>query len=245
MVDLAVIVPSRGRPQQLRELLDAIHDTAETDVRVLVGVDDDDYSALAAYQALAALPGVELRLGVRRSLSAWTNDLADFALTDGPPPRYLASMGDDHRPRTKGWDRRLIEAAESIGGGIAYGDDKFQGGRLPTAWVVGADLVRAVGWMMLPQCAHLCVDNAVLELGRALGRIAYCPDVVIEHLHPAAGKGEVDDSYRETNSAERYAADRAAFERWRDEGGLFADAARVRFVGLVGPPGRPVGAPWA
>jgi hypothetical protein len=58
-------------------------------------------------------------------------------LAERDPPRYLASLGDDHRPRTKGWDRRLIDAIESLGGapGIAYGDDKLQGAALPTAWV--------------------------------------------------------------------------------------------------------------
>jgi betaine-homocysteine S-methyltransferase len=35
--------------------------------------------------------------------------------------------------------------------------------------------------MMLPGCEHMYVDNAVLELGRAANRIAYVPEVVIEH----------------------------------------------------------------
>jgi hypothetical protein len=229
VADLAVIVPSRGRPQQLAELLDAIYDTADTDVDVYVAVDLDDptrteYTGPAVFTA-----------GERRSLSAWTNYLADQLLTGTwiDSPRYLASLGDDHRPRTKGWDRKLIAAIESLGGapGIAYGNDLFQGAALPTAWVVSAELVRAVGWMMLPQCAHMYVDNAVLELGRALGRIAYVPGVVIEHLHPAAGKAAVDDSYRESNAPERYAADRLAFEGWRDGGGLARDIAKV----VIGP----------
>jgi hypothetical protein len=223
MADLAVIVPSRGRPRQLRELVDAIHDTAVTDLEVYVGVDVDDPTR-AEYTAAAVFTA-----GQRLSLSQWTNALAEQVL-DGPnPPRYLASMGDDHRPRTKGWDRRLIGAIDSLGDapGIAYGDDRYQGAALPTAWVVSADLVRAVGWMMLPACAHLYVDNAVLALGQATGRILYCPDVVIEHMHPAAGKAELDDSYRQSNARERYAADRAAFEAWRDGGGLAGDAAKV------------------
>ena len=84
-----------------------------------------------------------------------------------------------------------------------------------------------LGWMMLPTCEHMYVDTAVLALGQAAGRIAYCPSVVVEHLHPLAGKADWDDSYRASNADERYAADQAAYEAWRTDG-LAADAAAVR-----------------
>lgn len=231
MADLAVIVPSRGRPGQLVEMATAAWDFAERaiphQIRIVAGVDEDDPERGEYLQHKP--PFLDVRIGPRRSLSGWTNHLAHEVLAERNPPRYLASLGDDHRPRTPGWDRRLIAAIESLGGapGIAYGNDLYQGPALPTAWVVSADLVRAVGWMMLPACQHMYVDNAVLALGQALGRILYCPDVVIEHLHPAAGKAALDDSYRETNSAERYAADRQAFTRWQREGGLAADVAKI------------------
>jgi hypothetical protein len=229
VADLAVIVPSRGRPQQLAEMAQVTFETAEGSIRVVACVDDED-PLLTEYQEVVGRSScLDMAVGPRRSLSGWTNHIAKAMLDWYEPPRYFASLGDDHHPRTKGWDRRLIAAIESLGGapGIAYGNDLLQGARLPTAWIVSAELVRAVGWMMLPTCEHMYVDNAVLALGQALGRILYCPDVVIEHLHPAAGKAALDDSYRETNSVERYAADRLAFEAWRDGGGLARDIAKV------------------
>ena len=231
MADLAVIVPSRGRPNQLVAMATAAWDFAERAIphrlRIVVGVDEDDPDR--SEYLLHGHPFLDVRVGPRRSLSGWTNHLAEQLLAERNPPRYLASLGDDHRPRTPGWDRRLIAAIESLGGapGIAYGNDLLQGGRLPTAWVVSAELVRAVGWMMLPTCEHLFVDNAVLALGQASGRILYCPDVVIEHVHPVAGKAAWDDSYRATNAPERYATDREAFTRWQREGGLAADVAKI------------------
>jgi hypothetical protein len=224
VADLVVITPSRGRLRQLNELAYAVWHTTAGRVDVLGLVDDDDPQR-AAYKALDC----RIWTGPRRSLSDWTNFAAAQLLTGGPTaPRYLASLGDDHRPQTHDWDLKLIEAIGSFGGsGIAYGNDLLQGARLPTAWVVSADIVSRLGWMMLPTCRHMYVDNAVLELGRALGRIAYMPHVVIEHLHPLAGKAPVDESYRESNSAERYAEDRAAFEAWMRDG-LAADADKVR-----------------
>lgn len=229
MADLAVITPTRGRPERFADLVKAVHATAALDVHVWAGIDYDDPSDY--YEACKDLPGEDLVVpyrGVRRSLSGWTNFLAEQALGSRNPPRYLASLGDDHRPKTPRWDRKLVDAIEAMDGpGIAYGNDLYQGPNMPTAWVVSAELVRAVGWMMLPTCEHLYVDAAVLELGRAADRIVYRPDVVIEHLHPYAGKAQMDDSYRESNSRDRYAADQRAFEEWKRDG-LEADAVKVR-----------------
>lgn len=229
MADLVVITPSRGRPRQLNELAHAVTQTTGGRAEVLGLVDLDDPQR-AAYRALPC----RIWTGERKSLSAWTNYAADqllHGIAQADRPRYLASLGDDHRPRTRDWDLRLIEAIEALPGpGIAYGNDLLQGGAKPTAWVVAADLVRAVGWMMPPGCQHMYVDDAVRELGRVAGRIAYRPGVVIEHLHPAAGKAGWDDSYRESNTPARYEADRQAFEAWKRDGRA-ADVAKVQALG--------------
>lgn len=215
MADLIVVTPSRGRPRQLAELVDAVRTTTDGRVDVLGLVDVDDPER-PAYKALPCA----VWTGQRASLSRWTNYAAAALLgpTQLEPPRYLASLGDDHLPRTRGWDLKLIAAIEALDGpGIAYGNDLYQGRALPTAWVVSVEVVRAVGWMMLPACEHMYVDTAVLVLGQAADRIAYVPDVIIEHRHPLAGKAAWDASYRASNSRDRYNADAAAFETWRAE----------------------------
>jgi len=221
--DLVVITPSRDRPEQFREMIRAVGETTDGRVEVLGLVDDDD-PQLDWYDRL----GAALMVGKRRSLSAWTNEGARSVLAgrNGRTPRYLASLGDDHRPRGA-WDLKLIDAIEQLDGpGMAYGNDLYQGVNMPTAWVVSAEVVRALGWMMLPSCEHMYVDAAVLALGKAADRIVYRPDVVIEHLHPYAGKADMDASYRQSNAPERYAADRAAYEAWKRDG-LAADVAQL------------------
>jgi hypothetical protein len=224
MADLVVITPSRGRPGQLAELARAVHDT--TDGRVYVaGLVDDDDPHRAEYKDL-----LDVWTGPRKSLAGWTNYAATVLLDQpaGERPRYLASLGDDHLPRTRDWDLVLIGAIEAMPGpGIAYGNDLYQGANLPTAWVVAAEVVDALDWMMLPTCEHMYVDTAVLELGRAADRIAYVPEVVIEHRHPLAGKAAWDASYRETNAAARYERDQAAYENWVANGGLATDVATL------------------
>lgn len=225
MTDLGIIVPSRGRPERLRELLDAIEANSTSETIVYVATDYDD-PALEAYVDMikdhdAAVYHVS---GPRKSLSQWTNILAGRAIAGC---EYVASLGDDHRPRTHGWDEQLIKAIEKLDGpGFAYGNDLLQGAWLPTAWVVSSVVVDALGWMMLPTCEHMYVDNVIKTLGEATGRLIYQPSVVIEHEHPSAGKAKWDESYAETNRAPQYERDHDAFQAWR-AGQMFKDAATL------------------
>lgn len=223
MPNLVVLTPTRGRPERFARMVSAALGTAHSEVGVWAGIDDDDLSLYGSFY-----PRVKTLIGPRLSLSGWTNLLAERVLAEPDPPRYLASLGDDHLCRTPGWDTALVGEIERMGGtGIAYGNDLFQGMACPTAWVMSADIVRALGWMMLPTCQHMYVDNAIAEVGRGLNRIAYRPDVTIEHLHPIAGKAKPDASYIATNSQQRFAADRAAFEAWRADQ-LSRDLATLR-----------------
>jgi hypothetical protein len=236
MPDLAILTPTRGRPVEFARMVAAVNATAVGDVAIYAARDYDDQTDYLP-ELDRATPNVLTMIGDRRSLSGWTNLMAKTAIIDGQA-RYLASFGDDHVPRTPGWDLKLIAAIKDMGGtGIAYGNDLLQGQALPTAWVMSVDIVQALGWMMLPACEHLFVDNAILAIGRTAGCIAYRPDVVIEHLHPAAGKAQFDDSYRASNSAARMSADQRAFEQWKSApDGLTADAWAVAL--LLGPVGR-------
>jgi len=107
---------------------------------------------------------------------------------------HIAFMGDDHMPQTFHWDQFLVE---SLGDrpGVAYGNDLLQGANLPTMCVISSDVIKALGYMCPPGLQHLYLDNFWLELGRALGNLHYLPDCIIEHIHPLAGKAEMDAGY--------------------------------------------------
>lgn len=218
MADLVIIVPTRGRPAQLARLVNAVAGTTCGRAEVLALVDDDDETR-GVYLEYGARHGVHVMIGERQGLVGSTNHGARLALEGDDPPTYLASLGDDHLPRTLDWDVRLIKAIRGMSGpGWAYGNDLLQGERLPTAWVQHADTVRALGWMMLPTLQHMYPDNVVADLGRATDRLAYIGGVIIEHMHPAAGKADVDESYAQSNRAEQYLRDQRAYDAWRDIG---------------------------
>jgi hypothetical protein len=234
MKDLLVITPSRGRPQRLQEMLDACLALSKADTDIVVGCDDDD---LNSYRELVARnPGhgrVRWFVGPRTGWAGWTNRLAAHYTravpgVDGNLPRYraFASLGDDHIPRTEGWDEVLLEGIDRMGGiGIAYGNDLFMGPNLPTAAVISADIVSALGWMCEPSLHHMYADNVWADVGRAAGCLAYVPDVVIEHVHFRAGKTPVDQVYATAESWTE--ADKAAYLRWREQR-MERDVMRVR-----------------
>jgi len=125
--------------------------------------------------------------------------------------RYIGFMGDDHRPRTFGWDERIVE--ELNYSHVVYGNDLLQGESLPTAVFMRSEIVQKLGYMAPPELIHLYLDNFWLELGRATS-MRYLGDVTIEHLHPYAGKAEWDASYLEVNDQALYEHDRLAFENY-------------------------------
>jgi hypothetical protein len=221
MRDLLVITPSRGRPERLREMLDACRDlsTAETDYAV--GIDEDQAGLYATLQETD--PRVRLYLGPRDTLTGWTNTLARLRAREY---RALASFGDDHRPRTQGWDSLLLAAIDAMGGtGIAYGRDGIFDERLPTAPVISSDIVRALRWMLEPSLRHMCPDLVVKDIGEEAGCLAYVPEVLTEHVHWCAGKAPLDQVYAEAEAGKE--EDRARYFRWREER-MADDVATVR-----------------
>lgn len=238
---LTMIIPSMGRPEGARKAaLSAIDNAVLPGTSVLIVVDGPhDYEQHRKYISIAFRAGIGVTaddehrgmvgtLNRQATLHVGSELLVDhlshherLECDCETVETHVGFMGDDHRVRTRGWDRLLVEAAGPIG--IAYGDDLLQGAALPTAVVMGADIVRALGQMVPPTLRHLFVDDYWKALGLGMGRLTYVPEVVIEHLHPSAGKAEMDESYAVTNHPDRYESDGAAWRAYRDDGPLRAD----------------------
>lgn len=231
MKDLLVITPSRGRPWHLQRLAVALADTCVMDTDLAVAVDDDD-PRLGAYKDLG-LP--DLRIGPRGTLTALTNQIAAERAGDY---RFLASLGDDHVPRTPGWDRELCDEIEAMGGtGFAYGN----GSRwvIPEAVIMSSDIAGALGWMANPRCGHYKIDDTWLMLGVATGLIRYRHDVLIEHmqfgipydpLDPQSGmKAVKDQTYADALQPDKMQADVIGYLEWLadPDDGLQSDAGKI------------------
>ena len=217
MRSLTVIVPSRGRAHTVAQLAEAFDDTCTERTWLLFAVDQDDpaYGAYrdAVQEAIAAGFRVQLAAQPTGTMVSALNHGARVLLEASGPvqPDAIGFMGDDHRPRTKGWDRAYLDALTSLPG-IVYGNDLIQGVNLPTQCAISTSVVRALGHMAPETLTHLYVDNYWLTLGRAAGCIRYLPQVVVEHVHPVAGTAQWDEGYRRVNAPDMYARDRQVYE---------------------------------
>ncbi len=222
MSTLGVLVPTR-RPGNAARLAAAVAATASASTTLIFAVDDDDPARAAYGDALTAGRRVRLRFApasVPHHFGPVLNWAATAPRPGGVPAfaefTHLGALSDDHLPRTPGWDGLLIAA---LGGqpGVAYGDDQFQSAKVPTAAVISAKIVAALGYMTAPVLMHCFTDVFWHELGRAT-RLEYLPDVIIEHLHPSMKKAPVDAVYEAGGMNEALAdADRLRWQAWLRE----------------------------
>lgn len=218
---MCVLVPSRGRPSNIDRLATAFA-TTNSSARLIVAIDADD-PLIDDYTDTARAWNFDLEVGDPSRIGPILNRLAP-ALAE----QYdvVGFMGDDHLPRTEGWDTRLEAAAGEWG--VAYGNDLLQGERLATAVFIGSGIVSTLGYYVPPGLKHLYFESPWMAWGRTVESLTYLDDVVIEHLHYINGKAEQDDLYRDVNSEGMYAHDGARWAEYRDGGELLADVLKLR-----------------
>lgn len=219
---LLVVVPTRGRPQSLERLRDAMAATVRGDTHLLAGVDDDD-TCLTAYLGLA---GIHFRvLTGLRGVVACANAMVMPHLDEY---RAVGVLGDDWVPRTEGWDVAVMEALKTAP--MAFCNDLYprEPGTFPTHLFIRSEVVQALGFVGPPCFRHMFVDAAWQEWGRACG-ITYLGEHVIEHVHPTAGKAPMDETYAAANAC--WPEDEAAWHAYlTDPDGLAADVAKIKAV---------------
>lgn len=233
--DIIFLVPTRGRPDSAKALIDAWIET-ESEAMLSFWIDDDDpelHNYRKAWDPDWPMPNLEANYVWERLRLAGTLNHAvakpPSTWNDMPNPcdyKAIGFMGDDHRPRTKGWDQRFAECL-SGGAGIVYGNDLLVGDRFPTAVCMTSDIPLTLGYICPPGFTHLCLDLVWKDWGEGMGRITYLDDVIIEHMHPANGKAQFDDRYAEVNSEAMVSLDTKAYVDYCEHG-LASDIEKLK-----------------
>lgn len=226
---LAVLVPSRNRPENISRLIKAWIETKAT-AQLIVCVDDDDPKLLDYVKTEVTGEGpFEIRIAERMRLGPTLNHWANIYARQYA---YIGFFGDDHVPRTVGWDEVFLTELRKQSGTLVYGNDLFQGACIPTAIAMCSRIVDVLGYMHPPKLIHMCIDSFWKELGIEIGRLTYLPDIVIEHMHPYAGKAESDSGYAEVNLQSQYDSDTGLLEEYRHVQ-FQADILKLREAGIT------------
>lgn len=189
---VSVLVPTRNRPDNVRRLVESAHATAGGVVQFVFYVDDDDPQR-GQVQELASTT-VRVVEGPRVVLSECWNRCAEVATAD-----ILMHCGDDIVFRTPNWDKHVAAAFDGIRDRIAlvHGRDGVHDAALATHGFIHRRWMETVGYMVPPFFASDFNDLWLTEVADALGRRIFLPEVYTEHMHPAVGKGELDQTHQE------------------------------------------------
>jgi hypothetical protein len=202
MSDTLIIVPSRNRPDSVQELTECLlHTSSNSDI--CFGLDNDDISEYNY------LPNIIYEKNERLMMGGTLNLIANKYVDKY---KYICFMGDDHRPRTLGWDKILTRPLKDKPG-LSYGNDLIQKESLPTAVVMSSSIIKKLGYMAPPKLKHLFLDNFWLDLGKSINSLYYFDDVIIEHMHPVANKGKEDELYH--NSWSVFNHDKEEYENYK------------------------------
>lgn len=205
MKEIIIVVPSRGRPLQMKELIESWEKTTSGRSSILAGIDLDDPTVKDYPSCIdRAVYGEKFELNQKN------NDLCNIGIDKGYP--IVGCLSDDFIFHTPGWEDKII-AWQTKNWGICYGDDLLQGQNLPTAPFIHYSIIKALGFAAPRELVHYYIDNYWLELGIRLDKIAFMPDIVIEHKHWSNNKAVKDETY--SNSESIMAKDRKVWEDYR------------------------------
>jgi hypothetical protein len=193
---ISLVCPTRGRPAKFASMVATAHRTASYDLRVeVVAYLDDDDPTAARYRAFDYPLPTKLVVGERCTLTDAWNRAAERASGD-----VWMLAADDLRFRTPDWNvivEGALRGAYPDGIGLAYGRDGHADERMATHPFVTRRWVEVVGRFTPPHFVADYVDLWLHDVAQRVDRCLYLPGLLVEHMHPAFGKGEWDDTHAE------------------------------------------------
>jgi len=158
---ISVIIPSRGRPDLLRECIRSLTMIA-ADIEIVVGLDQDD-PELAEYQRALRLGYVRTVIEGRHPTSASLSNRLALHHAKGD---WLLMFTDDARVREEDWafllEKRVQKLPKQLG--VVYLNDPMLPG-FPTFPVVSRKTVEMVGFFNAPWFPFLYGDDWWNEIG--------------------------------------------------------------------------------
>ena len=143
----------------------------------------------------------------RGPVAAW-NEAAKFSQGE-----ILIQLSDDWEPPMH-WDKLILAkfAGITTPAVLAISDGTREDNLLCMA-ILNRARYEQQGYLFHSKFFSVFSDNHFTDRAYADGVVIDAKDIVIEHLHPAFGKGEVDETYARSNAPENYEAGLATYER--------------------------------
>lgn len=191
---ISILLPSRGRPDNIVRLANSIFETASnpSEIEIIVRLDEDD-PKLEQYMDNPPKQTTYFT-GPRVVLSELWNECYKRSTGD-----ILMHAGDDIVFRTKEWDRILQEKFNEFEDNIVFvfGDDGSpHNGTFGTHGFIHRKWVETVGYFVPPYFSSDYNDTWLNEVAQKINRHVHIP-ILTEHMHPDFNKGPVDKTHKD------------------------------------------------
>jgi hypothetical protein len=165
-------------------------------VEMVVRVDDDDrsYDDLRSKGSRGKIRWVSGARDATTMSDLW-NDAWRIARGD-----IFMHCSDDIRFREKSWDLVVQFHVDQLPPdriGMVYGRDGAHNQNLATHGFYTKEWTDVLGWLIPPYFTCDWADQMLFDLGGMINRRVYDERIYNEHMHPALGKAEVDQTTRD------------------------------------------------
>lgn len=210
MNKLAILLPTKGRPQGLKTFLESF-DTNQTGYADVFPIIDED--ELDLY-------GEQDNLIVSKAGSYLVTKL-NGALSDERLKNYdyVSFQADDIVIHTKGFDKMIIDEFNNSSWQILHFEDLLHHGKLANHWTLRMRLVKEFGFIILPVLIHMFGDNFWTTIGNETNSIKFMPEIVFEHRHFMTRKATIDDTYKRSDAV--FQQDQQAYKEFMNSDAYF------------------------
>lgn len=193
-------LPSYGRPAAIQKLWQ----TGLMPESVIVVINEDD-PCRSEYENMLGMrdrePTVMWELALCPAGSRFC-DVWDWIYKTWPDLPWYGMLGDDHIPRTQGWHEEMVAAAADRY--LAYPNgDHTEFPLMRGVCVIGGELVRQMGWIVLPGLRHNFCDCVLDLVARDNNLLRPLEHHRVDHLHWKFVAGVVRDHTYERGSADQ------------------------------------------
>ena len=174
---------TKARPEKLVTMIRSFEQTSKADNKLVVYCSETD-TKIAEYKALPDDIQKYIEYGPAKYLVQIYND---FATKQYPNIEFYKELHDDNVCITDAWDIELIKTINEVGHGwgVAVPDNTITDPLTctnPGGFMMSGNIVRALGWVLLPTLTALCTDRTLELILEPLCLQYHRADIVIDHV---------------------------------------------------------------
>lgn len=201
---ISVLMPTRGRPNRLKRMLESLFLRASQPqlVEVVLRFDDDDITGIE-FSDFAYKKQIKKIVGPTQSMGILNSECFENSTGD-----IIVLANDDVIVQTKEWDRKIRDGCQCFDDGIflGYPNDLHKKQHMATFPIMHRRTLELLENPFPHEYEKTYIDLHIMDIFKRIEhrygeRIVYFPEIVFEHFHPYSGKINRDKTYhrREDN----------------------------------------------